>query len=74
MAADAKAQAIYDASSGVIDVARRFRNLAKKVLHPVVEDVEPHAETVTSLKVKAGALFEEWDEAKAALDAERPPE
>lgn len=69
MAVDAKAQAIFDASNQVIDVAKRLRSLAAGVLQPVAGEIEPHADTIAAIKAEAVLVFDDWDIAKAAMDA-----
>lgn len=69
MAADTKAQAIFDASNDVVNIARQMRALATGVLQPVAGDVQPHADTIVAIKAAVIALYDEWDTAKAALDA-----
>lgn len=69
MAVDEKAQAIFDASLQVIAVGKRLRGLAAGVLQPVVGDIEPHADTIAAIKAEAVLVFDDWDIAKAAMDA-----
>lgn len=69
MAVDMKAQAIFDATNDVINVARRLRALTAGVLQPVAGDVQPHPDTIAALKTEAIALYGEWEIARDALDA-----
>lgn len=69
MAADVKAQAIYDAGQDVRRVTKRLCDLAAGVLQPVAGDIEPHADTIAAIKAEAIVVFDEWDIVKAALDA-----
>lgn len=69
MAADVKAQAIHDAARDVMKVTKKLLDLADGVLQPVAGSTEPHADTIANIKAEAVDVFDEWDIAKAALDA-----
>lgn len=69
MAADVKAQAMHDAARDVMKVAKKLLDLADGVLQPVAGNTEPHTDTIAAIKTEAITVFDEWDIAKAALDA-----
>lgn len=69
MAIDVKAKAINDAAKEVVSAVRPIRDLSAKIITPIAEGVEIHADTVASLKSKAGGMRATWVSARDALDA-----